>query len=41
MHRHEEPLVNPRYPALRDNAVQDMLEDVVSRFSLTRNPQER
>ena len=31
MERHEEPVVNARYPELRDNAVQDMLEDVRSR----------
>ena len=41
MDRHEEPVANPRYPDLRDSAVQDMLDDVVSRFSLTRNPPER
>ena len=32
MERHEEPVVNPRYPALRDRAVQDMLDDVQARF---------
>ena len=31
MERHEEPVLNARYPELRDNAVQDMLEDVRSR----------
>ena len=41
MDRHEEPVANPRYPDLRDSAVQDMLDDVVSRFSLTRTPPER
>ena len=41
MDRHEEPVVNPRYPDLLDNAVQGMLDDVVSRFSLPGNQQER
>ena len=36
--RHEEPLVNPRYPALRDNAAQDRLDDVLSRFPRTVDP---
>lgn len=35
MERHEEPVVNARYPELRDNAVQDMLEDVRSRIPRT------
>ena len=35
MERHEEPVVNPRYPALRDIAVQDMLDDVEARFPRT------
>ena len=32
MERHEEPVANPHYPGLRDSAVQDMLDDVCSRF---------
>lgn len=40
MHRHEEPVINPRYPDLRENAVQEMLDDILSRFSMTRNPWE-
>ena len=35
MERHEEPVVNPRYPALRDIAVQDMLDDVRARYPRT------
>ncbi len=38
INRHEEPVVNPSYPELRDHAVQDVLDDIVSRFALTRNP---
>lgn len=36
--RHGETVVNPRYPGLRDNAVQDMLDDVLSRFPRTTDP---
>ena len=35
MERHEEPVVNARYPELQDNAVEDMLEDVRSRVPRT------
>ena len=35
MEHHEDPVVNPRYPALRDIAVQDMLDDVEARFPRT------
>lgn len=38
MERHEEPVVNARYPELRDNAVQDMLDDVRSRVRRTIDP---
>ena len=38
MERPDEPVVNPRYPALRDNAVQDMLDDVCSRFPQALDP---
>ena len=38
MERHGETVVNPRYPGLRDNAVQDMLDDVLSRFPRTTEP---
>lgn len=41
MDRDEEPVANPRFPDLRDSAVQDMLDDIVPRFSLTRSPPER
>ena len=35
MERHDEPLVKPRFPDLRDNAADDMLGDVLSRFPQT------
>ena len=38
MRRHEEPVVNPRCCALRDNAVQDMVDDVSKRFQRTVKP---
>lgn len=38
MERHEEPVANPHYPELRDSAVQDMLDDVRSRFPRTSVP---
>ncbi len=38
MERHEEPVANPHYPELRDSAVQDMLDDVRSRFPRTSIP---
>ena len=41
MERHEEPVVNARYPELLDNAVQDMLEDVRSRVRRTIVPRRR
>ena len=41
MERHDEPVINPRYPALRDNAVRDMLDDVRSRFPRTFDPWSR
>lgn len=41
MERHEEPVVNARYPELRDNAVQDMLEDVRSRVPRANVPRRR
>ena len=38
MERHGETVVNPRYPGLRDNAVQDMLDDVLTRFVRSTDP---
>ena len=39
--RHEEPVVNPRYPDLRDSAVQGMLDDVLARFPQSVDPWRR
>ena len=41
MNRHEEPVINPRYPHLRENAVQEMLDDILSRFPTTRPARDR
>ena len=37
MQRHEEPVINPRYPDLRAIAVQAIVDDVLSRFPMTRD----
>lgn len=38
MRRHEEPVINPRFPDLRDEAVQEMIDDILSRFAGTSSP---
>ena len=38
MQRHEVPVINPRYPDLLENAVEAMIDDILSRFPVTRDP---